>query len=502
MRTPNIFRLLSLVLLIGLHSSSLLQAASAKSKQKPLNIVFLLVDDLGYMDVGCNNPDTFYETPNIDRLANSGMRFTNGYAACPVCSPTRYSILSGKYPSRVDATDWFVGKRSGKFLPAELIDHMPLEEVTIAEALKEHDYTTFFAGKWHLGNEEQFWPTKQGFDINKGGWRSGAPFGIKGIGGGRYFSPYGNPRLTDGPKGEHLPNRLARETASFIDANKERPFLAYLSFYSVHTPLMAPKQLVEKYEAKAKRLGLTDKIEFADEEQIWPTKKPRKVRILQNHAIYAAMVEAMDTAIGKVLNQIEASGLKDHTAVMLIGDNGGLSTSEGSPTSNLPLRGGKGWLYEGGIREAYLIRWPGVTKPGSICDVPVTSTDFYPTILEMANLPSKPKQHLDGVSLVPVLKGGKSLNRDALYWHYPHYSNQGGMPGAAIRQGNWKLIERFEDGRVHLYNLKNDIEEKQNLASRCPQRVNSMRKKLHQFYKQTDAKFLRAKENGPEPWRP
>lgn len=502
MRITYLFRLLSLLLVVSLNATSFSLAAEKQSKKKPLNIVFFLIDDLGYMDVGCNNPDTFYETPNIDRLAKSGMRFTSGYAACPVCSPTRYSILSGKYPSRVDATDWFVGKRTGKFRPAELIDRMPLEEVTLAEALKEHHYSTFFAGKWHLGYTEEYWPTKQGFDINKGGWRSGAPFGSKGIGGGRYFSPYGNPRLTDGPKGEHLPARLARETSEFIDANKEKPFLAYLSFYSVHTPLMAPKELVEKYKKKATRLGLDGKEEFADEEQIWPTDKPRKVRILQKHAIYAAMVETMDTAVGKVLDQIKESGLEDNTAVMLIGDNGGLSTSEGSPTSNLPLRGGKGWLYEGGIREAYIIRWPGVTKPGSICDVPVTSTDFYPTILEMANLPSKPKQHLDGVSLVPVLQGKSSLDRDALYWHYPHYSNQGGMPGAAIREGDWKLIERFEDGRVHLYNLKDDIGEKQDLASKFPKQVASMRKKLHHFYKETDAKFLRAKENGPQPWRP
>ncbi len=480
------------LLLVGVNN---LQAAGRL--KKPLNILFLLVDDLGYMDVGCNNPDTFYETPNIDRLAKTGMRFTNGYAACPVCSPTRYSILTGKYPARVDATDWFVGKRSGKFLPAEMIDHMPLEEITLAEALKEHGYTTFFAGKWHLGGTEEYWPVKQGFDINKGGWKLGGPYGP-----GRYFSPYGNPRLTDGPPGEHLPDRLARETAKFIREHREEPFLAYLSFYSVHTPLMAPKQLVEKYKAKAKRLGLTGKKEFADEEQIWPTNKPRKVRILQNHAVYAAMIEAMDTAIGKVLNQLEASGLTQNTVVMLIGDNGGLSTSEGSPTSNLPLRGGKGWLYEGGIREAFLIRWPGVTKPGSVCDVPVISTDFYPTILEMAGLPAKPKQHLDGVSLVPLLQGGHSLKRDAIYWHYPHYSNQGGMPGAAIRQGDWKLIERFEDGRVHLYNLKNDLGEKNDLASKCPARLSCLKKKLHQFYKQTDAKFLRPKKEGDQPWRP
>jgi arylsulfatase A-like enzyme len=470
---------------------------AAAEKSKPLNFVFILVDDLGYMDVGCNNPDTFYETPHINKLAKSGMRFTNGYAANPVCSPTRYSIMTGKYPTRVDATNFFSGKRAGRFLPAPLNDKMPLSEVTIAEALKAQGYSTFFAGKWHLGPTEEFWPEKQGFDINQGGWARGGPYGGK-----RYFSPYGNPRLTDGPDGEHLPDRLATETAKFIDANRTQPFFAYLAFYSVHTPLMGPNALVTKYKEKAKRLGLEGKVEFAEEEQVFPVKEKRKVRILQKHAVYAAMVESMDRAVGKVLQQLEASGVADNTVVMLTADNGGLSTSEGSPTSNLPLRGGKGWLYEGGIREVFLIRWPGGTRPGSTCDEPVITTDFYPTILDLAGLPMKPEQHQDGVSLKPLLKGEESLNRDALYWHYPHYSNQGGIPGAAIRKGGWKLIERFEDGRVQLYNLQDDLGEKQDLAAVEPERVQQMRQQLHQWYKETDAKFLQAKPGGPEPWRP
>ncbi|MCH9656049.1 MAG: sulfatase [Planctomycetes bacterium] len=471
--------------------------AAEKTKNKPLNFVFILVDDLGYMDVGCNNPQTFYETPHIDQLAKSGMRFTNGYAANPVCSPTRYSIMTGKYPTRVDATNFFSGKRAGKFLPAPLNDRMPLNEVTIAEALKEHGYSTFFAGKWHLGPTEEFWPEKQGFDVNRGGWLRGGPYGGK-----RYFSPYGNPRLTDGPDGEHLPDRLASETAKFIDQHREQPFLAYLSFYSVHTPLMGPKALVAKYQAKAKRLGLTEQEEFAEEEQVFDVKQKRKVRILQKHAVYASMVESMDRAVGKVLKQLEDSGLAENTVVMLSADNGGLSTSEGSPTSNLPLRGGKGWLYEGGIREVFLIRWPGGTKPGSTSDEPVISTDFYPTILDLAGLPARPSQHQDGVSLKPLLKGEAHLNREALYWHYPHYSNQGGIPGGAIRMGNWKLIERFEDGSTRLYNLKEDLGEKTDLTAKHPERVASLRQKLHLWYQETDAKFLRAKPNGPESWQP
>jgi arylsulfatase A-like enzyme len=210
----------------------------------------------------------------------------------------------------------------------------------------------------------------------------------------------------------------------------------------------------------------------------------------------------MDEQIGRVLDKLEQLGLADHTVVFLMSDNGGLSTSEGSPTSNLPLRGGKGWLYEGGIREPFLIRWPRVTKPSSNCDVPVISTDFYPTILDMAGLPLKKDQHRDGVSLVPLLKGATRIDRDAIYWHYPHYSNQGGFPAGAIRMGDWKLIERFEDGRVHLYDLQMDIGEREDLASVYPQRVETMRTKLHTWYKQVGAKFLQRKDNGPEPWRP
>jgi len=490
-------RCILMLMFIFLAGESTLVFAAEKTKAKPLNFVFILVDDLGYMDVGCNNPETFYETPHIDRLAKTGMRFTNGYAANPVCSPTRYSIMTGKYPTRVDATNFFSGKREGKFRPAPLNDRMPLNEVTIAEALKEHGYSTFFAGKWHLGPTEEFWPEKQGFDINRAGWHRGGPCGGK-----KYFSPYGNPRLTDGPEGEHLPDRLASETAKFIDEHREQPFFAYLSFYSVHTPLMGPKALVAKYQAKAKRLGLTGQVEFADEEQVFDVDQKRKVRILQNHAVYAAMVESMDRAVGKVLQQLEQSGLAENTVVILTADNGGLSTSEGSPTSNLPLRGGKGWLYEGGVREVFLIRWPGETKPGSICDEPVISVDFYPTILDLAGLPAKPAQHQDGVSLKPLLKGEPHLNRDALFWHYPHYSNQGGIPGGAIRMGDWKLIERFEDGRAQLYNLKQDLGEQMDLAAQSPERVSTMRQRLHQWYQETDAKFLRAKPAGPEPWQP
>jgi len=455
--------------------------------------VFILVDDLGYMDIGANNPDCFYETPNINRLALTGMRFTQAYAANPVCSPTRYSIMTGKYPTRVGLTNWIAGDRISRFRGAPLGTEMPLAETTIAEALREGGYRTAFVGKWHLGQEPAYWPERQGFEINIAGWSKGSPRS--------YFSPYKNPRLADGPEGEHLPKRLTDESLRILERWKDERFLLYLAFYSVHTPLQGREDLVEKYKAKATSLK-TSAPEFAEEEQVWPVDRLRRVRVRQTHPVYAAMVEAMDEQIGRLLDKLEELGIADHTAVILMSDNGGLSTSEGSPTSNLPLRGGKGWVYEGGIREPMIIRRPGVTKAGSTCEVPVISTDFYPTILKLAGLSLKPRQHLDGVSLVPLLEGGDRLDRKALFWHYPHNSNQGGFPGGAIRMGDWKLIERYEDGRVHLYNLAKDIGEQHDQAAEQPERVTMMREKLHAWYGQVGAKFLRAKEGGPEPWKP
>ncbi len=476
-------------------------AVPVSAAEKP-NFVVVLVDDLGYMDVGCNNKNSFYETPNIDRLARTGMRFTDGYAACPVCSPTRFSMMTGRYPSRVNATNYFSGRRAGNFLPAILHDRMDLEEVTVAEALKQDGYATFFAGKWHLGPSEEFWPEKQGFDVNMGGIARGGPYGGK-----KYFSPYGNPRLPDGPDGEHLPDRLATEACKFIEEHRDGPFLTYLSFYSVHTPLIGRPDLVEKYQEKAKRLGLPvsrdlkDDRVFADERQHLPVKQKRRVRQVQSHAVYAAMVEATDLAVGKVLDKLDELKLAENTVVLLTADNGGLSTSEGWPTSNLPLRGGKGWMFEGGIREVFLARAPGVTEPGSTSGVPVSTIDVLPTVLDLAGGKLPKATTIDGVSLRPALAGGE-LDREALFWHYPHYSNQGGFPSAAVRSGDWKLIERLEDGGVHLFNLADDLAEKNDLAEKHPDRVEAMRKRLHEWYVEVDAQFLRAKPGGPEPWHP
>ena len=492
---PRLHLLLALSLTCS-HSPGAEVSRAGEEPTPHTNVVFVLVDDLGYMDVAPNNPETFYETPNVTRLARGGMRFTAGYATSPVCSPTRYSIQTGRYGTRVRATNYFSGRRKARFAPAPLRDEMPLDEVTIAQALKAEGYATFFAGKWHLGKTPEHWPEKRGYDHNKGGHERGGPYGP-----GRYFTPYGNPRLEDGPEGEHLTERLGRETARFIAANADRPFFAFLSFYSVHTPLMAPRELKVKYEAKAKDAGLDEVEAFAEEEQVWPNGKKRRVRTVQAHPTYAGMVESMDRALGVVLDALEAAGVADDTLVVFFSDNGGLSTSEGSPTSNLPLRGGKGWLYEGGIREPLIVRWPRRVAPDSVCHTPVISTDFYPTLLAAAGATPRPEQHLDGVSLLPLLEGGEVPER-ALFFHYPHYGNQGGFPGAAIRLGRWKLLERFEDGRVHLYDLEADAGEQNDLAAEEPETVEDLRERLHAWYEELGAEFLRARENGPEPWRP
>lgn len=471
----------------------------AQQDDRP-NILFFLVDDLGMMDIGAYNPDTFYETPNIDRLAKSGVSFTDAYGTNPVCSPSRFSIMTGKYPSRHDATNWFCGDRSGRFLPAEMNCYMPKDEFTIAQSFQEAGYKTFFAGKWHLGNDPEKWPENQGFDINKGGWTYGSP-GSPGQ--FSHYAPYNNPRLEEGPEGEYLVERLTDEVTQFLQDHDDEPFFAFFSFYQVHTPLEAPDHLVEKYEKKSEELGLKDVEVFAEEEQAWPTDDPRLVRVVQNHPVYAAMVESMDTAIGRVLDELKNQGYDENTIIIFTSDDGGLATSEGHPTSNQPLRGGKGWVYEGGLRGPLIINWPGVTTPGSKSSLQTISTDFYPTLLQMAGIPFSEEQHKDGVSIVPVLKGEQELlDRDALFWHYPNYSNQGGFPGGAIRMDEWKLIERYENVSVHLFNLVEDIEEQNDLAQQYPEKKQEMREKLHEWYKEVDAKFLRPKEGGPEPWYP
>lgn len=464
-------------ILISALAMLLAPQTTSADEQKP-NFVFFLVDDLGWTDLSCYG-SSFYETPNVDKLASSGLKFTNAYAACQVCSPTRASILTGRYPTRTGITDYIGAaqpdrwNRKTKMLPAPYEVQLAHDETTIAEVLKANGYATFFAGKWHLGGE-QFWPESQGFDINKGGVDRGGPYGGK-----KYFSPYDNPRLEDGPDGEHLPDRLATETVEFMAEHKDKPFLAYLSFYSVHTPLMSREDLKQKYQQKKETLK---------HGEIWGEEGERKVRLVQEHAVYAGMVEAMDQAVGKVLNGIDELGLTKNTVVIFMSDNGGLSTSEGHPTSNLPLRAGKGWIYEGGIREPMIVRWPGTTKTGSETSQYVSSVDFFPTMLQIAGIEVPKNLTIDGMSFAPVL-AGKELDRGAIYWHYPHYGNQGGSPTSAIREGDWKLIEFYEDGRLELYNVAEDISEKHDLAAQKPDLVEKLHAKLKAWRNETGAKM-------------
>lgn len=439
------------------------------------NFVFILADDLGIKDLSVEG-SSFYESPHIDRLARSGMRFRHGYATCQVCSPSRASIMTGKYPARMGITTWIGDKqgrdwkRNTRLLPAIYRWSLAQEETTLAESLRAAGYHTFFAGKWHMGSRGS-WPEDHGFEINKGGWDVGGPSG-------GYFAPYKNPCLADGPAGESLPLRLGRETVKFIEEHKDGPFLAYLSFYSVHGPIQTTQQKWSKYQQKAART---------------PHEGPRflvdrrlPVRQVQDCPIYAGMIEAMDEAVGMVLDTLDTLGLADNTVVCFTSDNGGVSSGDAFSSSMLPYRGGKGRQWEGGIREPYYIRVPGVTRPGSTCDVPVTGTDFYPTLLDLAGLPLKPAQHVDGVSLVPLLRGAKIGERD-LFWHYPHYGNQGGEPSSIIRSGAWKLIHYWEDGRDELYNILEDIGEQRDLADQHPEKRTALRKKLNLWLDSVEA---------------
>jgi len=447
---------------------------------KKLNFVFILIDDLGWTDVGCYG-SSFYETPNIDKLAREGMRFTDAYAACPVCSPTRASILAGKYPARLGITQWIGASQK----PTKYVDRLPLEEITIAEVFKREGYATGFVGKWHLSTKgsdrTEYYPDRQGFDINIGGDDSGAP--------PTYFWPYkkrGRSLETlppGGERGEYLTDRLTDESLRFLQANKDRPFLLYLSHYAVHTPIESKPTLTDKYKAKAEKLPKTSKPAFLPERDAMSKQ-------IQDHPVYAGMVQSTDESVGRVMKKLEELGVAENTVVIFMSDNGGLSTvPREAPTSNLPLRAGKGWLYEGGIREPMIIKWPGVVKPGSVCSEPVTSTDFYPTMLEMAGLPLMPEQHIDGISMMPLLKDEGKLERTAIYWHYPHFHGSGNRPSGAVRAGDYKLIEWYENSRIELYNLKNDIGERHDLATQMPKKAVELRRMLHKWRKQTNAKM-------------
>lgn len=448
--------------------------SAKKGTSAPPNFVFILVDDLGWADVGCYGSD-LHETPNIDRLAQQGMRFTNAYAAAPVCSPTRASIMTGKFPARLHMTIWYEASanppQNRRLIPPITQGNLPLEQVTTPEVLKETGYFTAHVGKWHLGDAAHY-PETQGFDVNIGGTFWGAP--------ATFFYPYAGsnrwggefryvPHLEFGNKGEYLTDRLTDEALGILDKVKDKPFFLNLCYHTVHTPIEGKPELVEYYK-----------------------KKVRPGMHHQNYE-YAAMVQSLDENVGRIMARLGELGIAERTVVFFFSDNGGFVNKYETRvvTDNYPLRSGKGSLYEGGVREPLIIRWPGVTQAGSIVAEPVSSIDFYRTILDISGLAgdSKHNTEVDGLSLVPLLKNpNATLKREALYWHYPHYYPTT-SPVSSIRQGDWKLLEYFEDNRVELYNLKTDIGEQKDLAGQIPEKAQEMRKCLDTWRKAVNAQM-------------
>ena len=438
-------------------------SALAGSPIRP-NVVLILADDLGWTDLGCFGSD-LYETPHLDQLARDGMKFTQNYSACTVCSPTRAALMTGKYPARLHITDWIPGLMpdNPKLLVPDWTKFLPLAEVGIAEVFKSAGYRTGSIGKWHLGTEE-YYPEKHGFDVNIAGTDKPAP--------PSYFAPWRIPTLSEGKDGEYITDRLAEEAVKFIESAKDKPFFLYLPHFAVHTPIQAPTALVEKYRAKLKP-GLT-----------------------HTNAVYAAMTESLDSAVGRVRAKLNELKLADHTIIVFTSDNGGLITR--GTTSNKPLRYGKASAYEGGVRVPLIIHWPGVTKPGTVSDTPVITMDLFSTLVQAAGLELPPATSAtgvsgrDGASLVALLRGMAQPPVRDLFWHYPHHQHYqlgGATPYGAIRSGDFKLIEFFNDMRVELYNLREDIGEQHDLAAAQPKRVADLRARLHAWRKEVGAQM-------------
>jgi arylsulfatase A len=427
-----------------------------------LNVVLIVADDLGWADLGCYG-SKYHKTPNLDRLAAEGMRFTHGYAACPVCSPTRAAILTGQYPARIGITDWLPGRADRpdqKLLRPTLVNDLPGTEITLGGAFRQAGYVTGLIGKWHLGMKEAT-PLNRGFDINIAGDHTGMAI--------NYFAPYEDkkgrvmPGLANSPAGEYLTDRLAEEAEKFIERFREKPFFLYLPHFAPHIPLRAKEQTIAKYKPG----------------------QPGQ----QGNPLYAAMLESLDEAVGRVLKKLDDLKLTERTIVIFTSDNGGLSVLEGPDTPatiNAPLREGKGYLYEGGIRVPLIVIWPRVTKPGSTCDTPMCSIDFYPTLSAACGLRDETKH--DGVNCVPLLNGD-TIRRGALYWHYPHYSNQGGKPGGAIRSGDYKLVEFYETGRRELFDVVKDPGENRNLIEEKPEIAKTLADYLEAWRKSVGAKM-------------
>lgn len=451
----------------------------------PPSFVLFVVDDLGWIDSAVYG-SSFYETPHIDRLAAEGARFTQFYAASSVCSPTRASLMTGKHPARLHLTNWIGGEQRGLLLPAEYIRALPLEELTLGEAFRQAGYRTGYIGKWHLGTDEHM-PDRQGFELIRAVNPAGQP--------GSYFFPYEKadfpvtnvPDLEDGHDGEYLTDRLTDEAVRFIRANRDEPFLLVLSHYAVHTPLESKAELTEKYTRRAAALPEPTRPRRAPEGETAVTKGR------QDHPVYGGMIESLDESLGRLVGELESLGLASRTPVLFVSDNGGLSTlvktRQNIPTSNHPLRAGKGWLYEGGIRIPFVVRWPGAVEPGRVIEAPAATTDIYPTMLAMAGLPGRPEQHSDGVSLWPLVQGtGEPAERD-LFWHFPHYHGSGNTPSSAIRSGDLKLVEWLEDDRVELFDLSSDPAESEDLAESRPVERDRLRSRLRGWRGEVDARM-------------
>ncbi len=426
-----------------------LRAAAIPSKRP--NIVVFLIDDMGWGDLGCYG-DTFHETPNIDQFARESMRFTNAYAGAPVCSPSRAAILTGKAPARLHLTQWIPGTLYPykRLLEAPTPLHLPLGIPTIASILKSAGYRTAAMGKWHLGGDG-YLPENFGFDVNIAGDNHGHP--------PSYFGPFHFHNLTGYTAKDYLTDVLTTKMDAFVrESAGKGPFFLYMAEYSVHLPLQAKLAMIEKYRRKNGGKSEPD-------------------------PVYAAMIESTDIALGSLRTVLKRAGIADDTIILLTSDNGGVGFQGRRLhriADNSGLRAGKGFLYEGGIREPLIVHWPGVTKPASVCDVPVTGMDFMPTLLSMAGIEQVPSP-CDGLDFTSLLQGGTTLGRDALYWHYPHYSDQGGTPSGAVREGDWKLIEFFEDNHVELYNLALDPGEQYDFASSFGSKAVDLRAKLHSW---------------------
>ncbi|MWW23311.1 sulfatase [Algibacter lectus] len=475
-----------LVLALTLGSTVFTSCKSEKAEVEPKkpNVLFVLVDDLGYQDLSVMGSD-YYETPNIDKIAKSGTIFTNGYATCTVCSPSRASLLTGQFTARHGITQyegaqsgqgWKAKNRYTKLLPPDFKQHLDLDALTLPEAFKAGGYSTFFAGKWHLGSKEQHsLPTDHGFDVNQGGNKSGGP-------NGGYFSPFKNPNLTNLPeeKGMTLSMKLAKETSKFIEKNKDTTFLAYLSFYAVHAPIQTSEEKWKKYRDKAEKMGI-DENGFKME-RVLPARKH------QDNPVYAGLIEQVDEALGTVMQTLRDLDLDKNTIIVFTSDNGGVTSGDNFSTAQLDIRGGKGYQWEGGVRIPYFVYVPWMDQKGSNIDVPVSGTDLFPTLLDLAGLPLEPQAHMDGVSLKPLLEG-KTIDERPLFWHYPHYGNQGGEPSSIIRKGNWKLIYYWEDLHSELYNLDSDLMERNNVADSNKELTASLKTELLEWLESMNTQY-------------